>query len=99
LKTWEGVAFAAREQVTSKAALAARIEYFNDPQGFQTGTEQHVDEFTAASEYKWPQGPLVRLEYRRDWSNVAFFHKGNTSFVDAQSTVTAGFVAFFGPRH
>jgi hypothetical protein len=98
LEHWQGVAFAAREQVASKVALAARFEYFNDPQGYTTGTAQHVDEFTATYEYKWIEGLLARLEYRRDWSDVPFFHRGDTGLVDAQSTVTAGFVAFFGPK-
>ena len=98
LKYWQGVAFAVREQVTAKSALAGRCEYFKDYQGFQTGTVQQVDEFTGTYEYKWPEGLLARFEYRRDWSDVAFFHKGNTGFVDAQSTLTAGFVAFFGPK-
>ena len=98
LEHWQGVAFAAREQVTGKAAFAGRFEYFNDPQGFTTGTAQNVDEFTATYEYKWVEGLLARLEYRRDWSDVAFFHRGNTGMVDAQSTLTAGFVAFFGPK-
>jgi len=98
LQHWQGVAVAAREQVGSKVGLAARFEYFNDPQGYTTGTAQHVDEFTATYEYKWAEGLLARLEYRRDWSDVAFFHRGNTGLVDAQSTATAGFVAFFGPK-
>jgi hypothetical protein len=38
------------------------------------------------------------VEYRRDWSNVDFFHKGNTDMVDAQSTLTVAFIAFFGPK-
>jgi hypothetical protein len=98
LKRWQGVAFAARGQVTGKAALAGRFEYFKDYQGLATGKAQQVDEFTATYEYKWIEGLLARLEYRRDWSSVAFFHKGNTDMVDAQSTLTAGFVAFFGPK-
>ena len=97
-KHWQGIAFAAHEQVSAKSALAGRFEYFNDPQGYQTGTNQQVDEFTGTYEYKWPEGLLARLEYRRDWSTVPFFHKGDTGMVDAQSTVTMGFVAFFGPK-
>jgi hypothetical protein len=57
-----------------------------------------LKEFTATYEYKWAAGLLARLEYRRDWSTVPFFHKGDTGLVDAQSTLTAGFVAFFGPK-
>ena len=100
LNHWQGGALAVREQVTGKSALAARFEYFADPQGFQTGTGigQDVKEGTATYEYKWAEGLLARLEYRRDWSTIASFHKGDSSMVGAQSTVTAGFVAFFGPK-
>ncbi len=98
LNHWQGIAVAARQQVTGTSALAGRFEYFNDPQGFQTGTAQELKEFTATYEYKWAEGLLSRVEYRRDWSDVAFFHKGDTNMVDAQSTVTASFIAFFGPK-
>lgn len=98
LNHWQGVAVAARQQVTGTSALAGRFEYFNDENGFSTGTKQKVKEFTATYEYKWAEGMLTRIEYRRDWSDVAFFHKGDKAMVDAQSTLTAGFVAFFGPK-
>jgi hypothetical protein len=96
---WQGVAFAARQQLTSTMAAAGRIEYFADQQGYATGVLQHVKEFTGTYEYKVPLGLLGRLEYRRDWSDEPFFHKGNTSMVDAQSTVTVGLVAIFAPKH
>jgi hypothetical protein len=101
LNHWQGVAFAARQQITAKSALAGRFEYFNDPQGYTTQmkTKPQVDEFTATYEYKWPEGLLARLEYRRDWADVDLYTKGNTLLaVKDQSTVTAGFVAFFGPK-
>jgi hypothetical protein len=95
---WQGVAFAARGQVTPKSALVGRYEYFDDNQGYSTGAAQDVQEFTATYEYKWLEGLLTRVEYRRDWSDVNFFHKGDTSLVDAQSTFTIAFIAFFGPK-
>jgi hypothetical protein len=98
LNHWQGIAAAAHEQMTGTQALAGRFEYFNDPQGYQTGTAQELKEFTGTYEYKWAEGLLTRIEYRRDWSDKNFFHKGDANFVDAQSTVTAGFVAFFGPK-
>ena len=103
LNHWQGGALAVREQITGKAALAARFEYFADMNGFMTGTSpvgtpQDVKEGTATYEYKWLEGLLARVEYRRDWSTIPFFHKGNTEMVDAQSTVTLGLVAFFGPK-
>ena len=98
LNHWQGVAFAARGQVTGTQALAGRVEYFNDPNGFQTGMAQHLYEFTATYEYKWAAGLLARVEYRGDFSNVAYFHKDAASFVDSQSTLTVAFIAFFGPK-
>jgi hypothetical protein len=95
---WQGVAFAAHGQITGKSALTGRVEYFDDNQGFSTGSAQALKEFTGTYEYKWLSGLLTRVEYRRDWSNVDFFHKGDTEMVDAQSTLTVAFIAFFGPK-
>jgi hypothetical protein len=98
LNHWQGVAFAAHEQASGKQAVAGRFEYFTDPNGFQTGTAQHLYEFTATYEYKWVEGLLTRVEYRGDFSNVAYFHKDQTSYVDSQNTLTIAFIAFFGPK-
>jgi hypothetical protein len=97
LNTWQGVAVAAHGQATAKSALTGRFEYFTDPNGFTTGTAQHLYEFTGTYEYKWVEGLLTRIEYRGDFSNVAFFHK-DTQMVDQQSTLTVAFIAFFGPK-
>jgi hypothetical protein len=98
LNTWQGIAVAFHEQATGKSAYAGRYEYFTDPEGFETGTAQHVQEFTATYEYKWVEGLLTRLEYRGDFSNVASFHKAATQMVDQQSTLTIALIAFFGPK-
>lgn len=95
---WQGGAIAVHEQVTGTSALAGRFEYFDDNQGFSTGDRQAIKEFTATYEYKWMSGLLTRVEYRRDWSTFAYFHKGNTGMVKAQSTLTVAFIAFFGPK-
>lgn len=95
---WQGVAFAAHQQITSKFAGAGRIEVFDDSNGYATGTKQTVKEFTATGEYHWPLGLLARAEYRHDWSDAPFFHKGATSMVDSQSTFTVGLVAIFAPK-
>jgi hypothetical protein len=98
LNHWQGAAIAAHGQASPKQALAGRFEYFNDPNGFQTGTAQHVYEFTGTYEYKWVEGLLTRIEYRGDFSNVASFHKDVSQMVDQQSTVTVALIAFFGPK-
>jgi hypothetical protein len=97
---WWGAAGALHTQANAKNAIALRAEYFNDPDGFQTGTAQHLYEGTFTYEYKWVEGLLTRVEYRYDASNVNFF------FTDAnanptktqQQTLTIAFIAFFGPK-
>ncbi len=100
LNHWQGIAVAAHEQATGKQAVSGRFEYFNDPNGFTTGMAQHLYEGTATYEYKWLEGLLTRVEYRGDFSNVAYFHKqaSTKQLVDSQSTVTVAFIAFFGPK-
>ncbi len=95
----DGIAFAARGQMTELFALAARLEWMNDASGFSTGVTQKVKEFTLTGEMKLKEGLLTRLEYRHDWSNAPFFDRGNETMVaKSQDTVLIGIVAFFGPK-
>jgi hypothetical protein len=99
--TWQGIAFAFHQQTSAATAIAGRYEYFNDPNGFQTGTAQHVNEFTGTFEYKVPKMPqalVTRAEYRHDQSDQPFFHKNNTQMVDGQSTVTVGLILILAPH-
>jgi Putative beta-barrel porin-2, OmpL-like. bbp2 len=98
LNTWQGGAVAFHEQETAKSAFSGRYEYFTDPQGFQTGTKQNVQEVTGTYEYKWVEGLLTRFEYRGDFSSAASFHKDATQMVKQQQTITIAFIAFFGPK-
>lgn len=98
LNHWQGIAFAAHESVGKFSALTGRYEYFKDYQGYMTGTAQNLQEFTATYEYKMVEGFLARFEYRYDWSDKDTFHKNTSQMVDNQSTLTAGFIAFFGPK-
>jgi hypothetical protein len=94
---WTGIAGAARYAIGKKFALAGRLEWFDDPDGFSTGTAQSVKEFTATGEYKMNSWLMTRLEFRDDWSNQAFFQK-NSGFVYNQPTFLLGMVAFLGPK-
>ncbi len=95
----QGIAFAARGAVTGKSSLTGRFEYFSDNEGFTTGTAQNMKEVTGTYEYKWAAGLLTRIEYRHDWSDQAVYHKGDSEMVKGESTLTAAFIAFFGPKH
>jgi hypothetical protein len=94
---WTGLAIAAHEQVTAKNALAARVEFFDDQNGYSTGTVQTVKEGTLTYEYHWKVGLVSRAEYRRDWSDEPYFHRGGDRMVDAQSTLTVGLIAIISP--
>ena len=98
LNHWQGIAGAFHEQASTKNSFAGRFEYFNDPQGFQTFTAQHLYEFTGTYEYKWLEGLLMRAEYRADFSNRNVFSKDVGQSVKSQQTLTVAFVAFFGPK-
>jgi Putative beta-barrel porin-2, OmpL-like. bbp2 len=94
---WYGLAGAARYALTKKFALAGRLEFFDDRDGFSTGTAQTVKEVTFTGEYKVKDWLMSRLEFRDDWSDQPFFQKnGGTS--KNQPTVVLGMVAFFGPK-
>jgi hypothetical protein len=95
---WQGIAAAAHGQLNVHSSFSGRYEYYNDNQGFTTGRVQTVQEVTGTYEYKWLEGLLTRVEFRHDWSDVDFFHKGNTEMVDGQTTLTMAFIAFFGPK-
>lgn len=99
LAKWYGVALAAKFQMNGKNALTPRIEWFKDAEGFSTGTAQALKEFTLTYEYKWVEGLLTRVEYRRDWSDQPFFTRGVTPDASkSQTTLALGVVAFFGPK-
>ena len=95
---WQGIAFAAHQQISSKFAGAARIEVFDDRDGYSTGLPQTVKEATVTGEYHWPLGLLARAEYRHDWSDHPYFHKGADSITDSQDTFTVGLIAIFAPK-
>ena len=103
---WTGVAGAARFQVTPIFALAPRLEWFSDPDSaaipwgvVPAGVKPSVKEFTMTGEFKAREGVLMRLEYRRDWANAPVFDRGNQLLNSKnQTTLVAGFVAFFGPK-
>lgn len=98
---WQGIAFAAHEQFNAKYAAALRYEFFNDMNGFATGTAQHLNEVTGTLEYhvpKLPQAVLTRMEYRHDMSNQPFFHQNATGMVDQQSTFSIGLMVTLAPH-
>jgi hypothetical protein len=97
--TWTGLAGAARYAIGKKSALASRLEFFDDKNGFSTGTAQTVKEYTLTGEYKITDWLMTRAEFRTDWSNKPFFEKNNQpTGSKTQPTVLLGMIAYFAPK-
>ena len=95
---WTGVAGYVKYVVNPKYTFATRYEYYNDHDGFTTGTIQHFNGITETFEHTIAGHILTRLEYRRDMSNQPTFLKGANTPVMAQDTATAGLVFMFDSR-
>ncbi len=91
---WTGVAAYARYVFNDRYAIATRYEYYNDHDGFTTGTPQHLNGLTGTLERRIASRLITRLEYRRDSSNRPAFFKGDTP-ARSQSTVAGGLMYEF----
>ncbi len=93
----------ARVHLTDQVRLAYRMEFLDDSEARSTGTMQNLRENTITFEVQpVKEDPrfLTRLEYRRDWSDVAFFGcpSCDGGFSMDQNTFTVGFMWVFGPK-
>jgi hypothetical protein len=96
---FQGISAMAHYTIDQHWSISPRIEWYQDGDGFISGTPQTLKEFTLTGEYKWVEGLLTRLEYRRDWSDKGYFDRGaTTASAKSQSTILIGFVAYFGPK-
>jgi hypothetical protein len=94
-----GGAFYARYQVTPKFAVAGRTEYLSDRGGLYSGSTQALKEATLTTEYKLAEGFVVRLEWRRDFSNQRYFLTDTLGLLSKQqTTATVGVVWWFGKK-
>lgn len=92
---WTGIATYARYAFNSRYAFAARYEYYDDQNGFTTGTAQHIQEYTLTLERTFAHSLISRLEFRRDMSDVPFFPRGMAELMKNQSTVELGLIYVF----
>ena len=96
--TWQGFAGYLKIQPNSWFAFIPRAEYFDDKDGFATGTAQKVKEVTATAEIKHRDGVMMRVEYRRDFSDQPFFTKNTNESVKNQDTFSIGWVYAFSSK-
>ena len=92
---WQGIAAYFRYAFNDRYAFSGRYEYFDDHNGFNTGTSQGFNEFTATFERVVAKHLITRWEYRRDMSNWAVFAKGGEAPIDHQDTFTGGLIYSF----
>jgi len=96
---WTGVAGYVKYALNSHSAIVTRYEYYDDHDGFTTGTlvPTHFNEFTTTFERLIAHHIISRFEFRRDMSNQPVFLKGSNPVL-AQNTLTAGLVFTFDSR-
>jgi hypothetical protein len=94
---WTGIAGYLKYAFTDRYTVATRYEYYNDHDGFTTGSPQHLHTMTGTLQRKVGNNLITRLEYRRDLSNQPVFLKGTTPVLN-QDTVTAGLMFTFDSR-
>jgi hypothetical protein len=95
---WWGVGGYARYLLMDWLAAAVRGEYYDDVQGFTSGTKQHIEEITTTLEARDHVGPLTvigRLEYRRDQSDARVFVTGTPELSLHQDTLSLSALTAF----
>jgi hypothetical protein len=95
---WTGLAGYVKYAFNDKYAVATRYEYYDDHDGFTTGTAQNFNGVTGTFQRAIASHILTRLEFRRDMSNRPTFVKGNNVPALGQNTATAGLVFMFDSR-
>jgi hypothetical protein len=94
-----GTSVAARFAASDWFYVSPRYDWYKDRNGFITGKEQTLQEFTFTGDFRLKEGFAMKLEFRRDWSSVPFFDRGNElASSKSQTTLLAGFMVFFGPK-
>ncbi len=91
---WTGVGGYVRYAFNPRYAIATRYEYYDDHDGFTTGTPQHLNEVTQTVERLIGKGLITRLELRHDRSTAPVFMKGGLP-VDGQTTLAVGMIYQF----
>jgi len=96
LAKWSGLAGYVKYAPNDKWAFALRGEYFDDNEGWMTGTAQELNEFTATLQRTISSKLISRLEFRRDSTDSRTFFRGpDGQGVAGQNTVALGLIYAF----
>ena len=96
--TWQGIAGYAKIQANKIVALVPRVEYYNDKNGWSTGTPQNITSGTLTLEVKAADNFLWRIEYRGDFSDTATFVPSTGAAKKNQQMLTFGFLYSFSSK-
>jgi hypothetical protein len=95
---WQGVAGYAKVQANKWVAFTPRLEWYDDPQGFTTGTAQKLKEVTGTLELKATDSFMWRIEYRTDFSNAAVFKNHSGALKKNQTSIGFGVLYAFSTK-
>jgi hypothetical protein len=96
--TFYGLAGAARFALNRRFAIAPRLEFYKDADGFMTGLAQTIKDFTITGEMKMNESVISKLEYRKDWSNQPYFDRGPDAMARRhQNLLMASFIFVLRP--
>lgn len=88
---WYGVAGYVKNDFSDLFSATVRAEYFDDRDGFRTGTPRKAKEVTLTPEFRVVKNVIVRPEYRHDWSDKKVFDsRHNTMDKKSQDTIALG---------
>lgn len=88
--TWKGVAASMKYAFNNRFAFSPRFEVFNDTMGLRTGTAQTLKGLTLTQEMRLVNSLVTRFEFRRDFSDRAFFGNADGNPVRNQNTFIVG---------
>jgi len=84
---------------TPKLSLATRFEYLKDQGGLFSGATQALKDGTLTFTYQFIDGFQMRIEQRRDFSNLPFFLTATPGQLKKeQNTSTIGLIWWFGGK-
>jgi len=97
-QTWQGIAGYAKIQATKMVALVPRVEWYQDKNGFMTGTAQNLKDATITLEIKPADNFMWRIEYRGDFSDKTPFVDSVAKPQSSQNMLILGFLYSFSSK-
>lgn len=95
---WHGLAAYLKYQATPTVAFSPRFEWYNDVDGFTTGTAQKLKEITGTLELKAADNLLWRIELRRDMSDQKPFMDDKGVAQSSQTSIGFGLLYTFSAK-